>query len=118
LFLLYDGSELTSETKPMLSSFATLFCKRADCPASHTLLDYCRSLMSAREIPHIKIHLASCDFCGAELQLLGRYHDEPEQYSFAEMPLHLRRLAEDLLQESTTAITTFPELGQPREFSR
>ena len=102
----------------MLSSFATLFCKRADCPASDTLLDYCRSSLAARDTDYIESHLASCDFCGAELQLLGCYRDEPEDYAFVEMPLHLRRLAKDLLQRSTTPFTTFPEYEQHREVPR
>jgi hypothetical protein len=49
----------------------------------------------------IEDHLASCDFCNAELQLLKHYRCEPEEYSFAEMPAHLRRLAEALLKTAT-----------------
>ena len=48
----------------------------------------------------IETHLAACDFCGAELQLLNRYCDDAGEYSFVEMPSPLRRLAEDLLKNS------------------
>ena len=84
----------------MYSSLTRLFCKTADCPTSQALLDYSRSLMPPMIPIFIKEHLASCDFCGAELQLLARYRGEPEEYSFAEMPEHLRRLAQDLLSGS------------------
>src|SRR6267378_953866 len=102
----------------MLSSFATLFCKRADCPASQILFDYCRSLLTTKDGDCIKGHLATCDFCGAELQLLACHRDGPAEYSFAEMPLHLRRLTEDLLQKSSARLTRFPEFGEHRELSR
>jgi len=102
----------------MLSSFTTLFCKRAACPASQVLLEFHRSLSTPEDGDHIGRHLDSCDFCCAELQLLAWYHDEEEQDSFVPMPLHLRRLAEDLLGSNTTGLMNFPEFGEQREFSR
>jgi hypothetical protein len=98
----------------MPSSFASLFCKTAACPTSQALLAYRRSLMSSNELVYIQNHLASCEFCSAELQLLTRYRNEAEQYSFAEMPVQLRRLAEDLLTRSTEPFKGFAELaGNP-----
>jgi hypothetical protein len=98
----------------MSQSFASLFRKTAGCPTSQALLAYRRSLMSSDELVYIENHLVSCDFCNAELQLLTRYRNEAEEYSFAEMPVHLRRLAEDLLGRSTGPFKDFAELaGNP-----
>ena len=98
----------------MPSSFASLFRKTAGCPTSQALLAYRRSLMSSNELVCIENHLGSCDFCSAELQLLTRYRNEAEEYSFAEMPIQLRRLAEDLLTRSTEPFKGFAELaGNP-----
>lgn len=52
------------------------------------------------EPQHCKLvvsHLELCDFCRAELQLLGRLPDKPESVAVAEMPLSLRLLAESIL---------------------
>jgi len=84
----------------MALSFTNLFCKTAECPTSHALLAFRSSLMSPRERVFLEKHLAFCDFCSAELQLLSRHRYEAEEYSFAEMPAQLRRLAETLLKPS------------------
>ena len=92
----------------MYSSLIRLFCKTAECPTSEALLDYSRALMPPMIPIFIKDHLACCEFCGAEVLLLARYRGEPEDYSFAEMPEHLRRLARDLLNGSS-----LPFVGEP-----
>src|SRR6267142_7013593 len=98
----------------MSSSFAKLFRKTAGCPTSQALLAYRRSLMISNELVYIGNHLASCDFCIAVLQLLTRYRNEAEEYSFAEMPIPLRRLAEDWLGRSMEPFKGFAELaGNP-----
>ncbi len=85
----------------MTSSFTSLFCKTAGCPTAHTLLAFRRSDIGPADQAFIESHLASCDFCCAELQLLSRYRSEAEEYSFVEMPAQLRMLAEALLKPST-----------------
>jgi hypothetical protein len=102
----------------MLSSFATLFCKRSACPASCVLLEFRRSRLTTEDSDQVRAHLTHCEFCGAEVQLLAHYRDAPVDDSFAPMPLHLRRLAEDLLGISTTGLTDFPKFGEQRELSR
>jgi len=98
----------------MPSTFASLFRKTAGCPTSQALLAYHRSLISSNGLVCIENHLGFCDFCSAELQLLTRYRNEAEEYSFAEMPVQLRRLAEDLLMRSTEPFKGFAELsGNP-----
>jgi hypothetical protein len=101
----------------MSSTFTSLFCKTAECPASQALLAYRRSLLSPKELALIESHVGSCDFCSAELQLLARYHCEAEDYSFAEMPIQLRRLAEALLNRTTAPFKGLAELVEHRQLS-
>jgi hypothetical protein len=99
----------------MSSSFASVFRKTAGCPASQALLAYHGALTSSNELAYIESHLACCDFCSAEIQLLTRYRSEAEEYSFAEMPAQLRRLAEDLLTRSTAPFKGLAELRENRQ---
>jgi anti-sigma factor RsiW len=101
----------------MPSSLISLFCKTARCPTSQALLAYHRFDLAAKDRASIESHLASCDFCSAELQLLTHYRGDAEQYSFAEMPSQLRRLAEDLLKRSTATIRGLTELHESRQLS-
>lgn len=99
----------------MPSPIVSLFCKTTRCPASQALLAYRRSALATEGHVYIRDHLASCDFCSAELQLLTQYRNDVEEYSFAEMPAQLRRLAEDLLKTNTATIRGFAELGESRQ---
>jgi len=84
----------------MPSSLVTAFRKRVSCPSSETLLAFRRSHLSYEDSARIDSHLAICDFCNAELQLLTLHRSDIEEYAFAEMPTPLRRLAEGLLRTS------------------
>ena len=101
----------------MSSTFNSLFCKTAACPTSQALLAYHRSLLNSKELAFIESHVSSCDFCSAELQLLARYRCEAEDYSFAEMPIQLRRVAEALLNRSTLPFKGFAELVEHGQLS-
>ena len=94
----------------MSSSFATLFCKRASCPSSQSLLAYNRTLLGLHQTLEIEAHLAACDFCNAELQLLTRHYDSVDEDQVAEMPAQLRRLAESLLNRGAARV--LPELEE------
>lgn len=94
----------------MSQTFATLFCKTARCPTSQVLLAYRQSFMNPNDRLCVEQHLASCDFCSAEVYFLGRHLLEPEEYTFAEMPRPLRRLAEDLLKGGTLPFRRSAEL--------
>ena len=85
----------------MASAFATLFHKKVGCPSSQSLLEYVQSSLASQRARQIESHLADCDFCNAELQLLDRYQNTKDECSSPEMPLHIRRLAERLLHSST-----------------
>lgn len=86
----------------MVSSSATKFYKQATCPTSETLLSYC--VLGADERRRVAAHLAACDFCDAELQLLT-HHPPCEEgetlFEEAKMPSSLRHLAEALLAGDT-----------------
>jgi hypothetical protein len=79
------------------------FCKTAACPSSQTLLRYRRHHLPLQERATVEIHLRTCDFCSAELQLLQRHRINVENCATVEMPGNLRRLAEELLARKSFA---------------
>jgi hypothetical protein len=71
---------------------AKAFTKTRACPSSEDI--------SSRRLPRDKSiarHIAGCEFCAAEQSFLSAYSQTAEEYEPAEMPAHLRRLAEALL---------------------
>src|SRR6266849_3996304 len=98
----------------MASAFTTLFHKKVGCPSSQSLLEYDRLRPGSALSLRIEAHLASCDFCNAELQLLTRYRDTQDEYSFAEMPSQLRKLAERLLNGTATRFHVLRRLEENR----
>lgn len=76
----------------------TYFCKKAACPSAEKLLSYQAASLSREQEARITSHLIECDFCCAELHLLS--HSEQAEVGctqIAEIPAHLRRLAETIL---------------------
>ena len=98
----------------MTTPFASLFNKKAGCPSSQDLLDHDHGCLAFAHSQLIEAHLADCDFCNAELHLLNRYQNTQDEYSFAEMPLQLRGLAERLLHRTATPFHTLPGLEENR----
>ena len=78
-----------------------LFRKLRTCPGSETLLYFCFGSRVASGGGVVAEHVASCDFCGAEAQMLSLHAPPAEALPFAALPMPpaLRRLAEDLLAE-------------------
>jgi hypothetical protein len=78
----------------------SVFCKQLTCPSTDTLLSYGAAGLASELKAHVATHLAGCDFCGAELQLLTRHAPAAnvEHYERAKMPAPLRYLAESLLR--------------------
>ncbi len=72
-----------------------IFCKRLSCPPSETLLAYRSGHTSQTKRERILSHLADCEFCGAELQLLDRCPPEVEERQVCQIPAHLRILYEE-----------------------
>lgn len=90
----------------MRSCSTTTFCKLRACPSSGALLRYHDATLTREADRVVADHLSSCDFCGAELQLLSKFppKDAPSSQP-ARMPWHLYRLAKDLLTFSAGDIT-------------
>src|SRR5260370_12225426 len=94
----------------MTSAFASLFNKKIGCHSSQRLVDYHESRLGADQISRVENHLANCDFCNAELQLLTRHLNHGDECSFAEMPVQLRRLAERWLKSGVATLSVLPQL--------
>ena len=67
------------------------FRKRVDCPSSDTLLTYAGQSLLGTVRERVKLHLAHCDFCRAELYLLEK-HTPPAEVAYAHAPLPLALL--------------------------
>jgi hypothetical protein len=73
--------------------------KSKTCPTAATLLLYGEASLEEETHGEIGRHLAHCDFCGAELQLLTKFPPRGRAtFRPARMPLPLFRLAKDLLR--------------------
>ena len=87
------------------------FRKLKTCPSAEAMLLHGEALMTDEQQVSVAAHLAMCDFCGAEMQLLTRH--PPRQWSESsvahEMPLTLRRLAEELMAEPSLNRARFVE---------
>jgi len=84
------------------------FRKLRTCPRTETLLGFSAG---ARRGGRVAEHVESCDFCGAEVQLLSRHAPSAAALPFAAlaMPAPLRRLAQDILAEPSYNRTRFAE---------
>lgn len=81
----------------MRTSSITVFSKQASCPSAETLVSYNTSTLSGGLRAQVLEHLSSCEFCDAELKLLSKHTPADEEYALAEIPAHLRSLAEALM---------------------
>jgi hypothetical protein len=81
----------------MSSARGNGFTKTRGCPTSQSLLLYQNSELPSEHAAKISSHIAKCEFCNAELHFLAAHPPTSDGYSTAEMPLHLRVLAEGLL---------------------
>lgn len=71
------------------------FVKRPECPLSGALLAYAGESVTDWMREKIEVHLAHCDFCSAELQLLGKHPPLGEvEFVPAPLPLSFRLIAE------------------------
>lgn len=83
----------------MRSSSKVGFRKLLTCPQTEALLMFCRGEAATRD--SIAAHVRSCDFCGAETQLLSRFPPPANALPFAafSIPAPLRLLAEEIFSE-------------------
>lgn len=78
------------------------FCKKEECPTSEDLLTFQTGDMPLSEGVAIRRHLATCEFCSAEVEFYENYPpvvDNEETPNADAMPLPLYELAEALLSK-------------------
>lgn len=80
------------------------FSKNEDCPPSQTLLEYASGELSREAGAEIRPHLASCEFCSAEVDFYDKHplstvSDDSETVETSEMPSHLFELANALMKK-------------------
>ena len=85
----------------MPSKSTARFRKLRTCPQTETLLTFSQSAHAASRRGRVAEHVESCDFCGAEVEMLSRHAPAAGALALPAhaMPAHLRRLAEDVLAE-------------------
>jgi len=96
----------------MRSSSTANFRKTRTCPAAAVLLRYGRGALTGERRAAVAAHVAACDFCGAEAQMLSRFAPLTTKalpFVAAPLPQHLRRLAEDLLARPSYDRARFAE---------
>ena len=94
----------------MPSSTTAWYRKLRTCPRTETLLTF--SAGGRGGVGRVAEHVRTCDFCGAEVQLLSRHAPPADTLPFAVplvMPQHLRRLAEEILAEPSYNRARFAE---------
>lgn len=95
---------------------ANIYCKKAGCPSSESLLAFRTLGLSEQQALWVETHLDECEFCGAELQLLSEHAPpEDEECELVEMPSSLRCLAQSLLTPDWLHIESLAETTHERE---
>lgn len=90
----------------MRSTSTALFRKQRTCPPAE-------SILHRGQAAGVAEHVAACEFCGAEAQLLSRFPPSPTKYALPfvalSLPRPLRRLAEELMSEASLNRARFVE---------
>lgn len=94
----------------MGSNPGTDFRKKRRCPTSKDLDSYRRVLVESRQESDTANHLATCDFCASEFQLLSKLSLADNQCECRPVPSLLRALAEALLGNEQTSNQGFQHL--------
>jgi hypothetical protein len=81
------------------------FRKEKHCPSSFDLVEVASGALNGEQGLRIATHLASCDFCAAELEFYQHFPPEPIDITDAVMPEPLKELAEALLAHETIHIS-------------
>ena len=98
----------------MRSLAVSEFEKGRQCPSSEVLLSYQQRDLTSGQTSQIAFHLAACDFCSAELQLLSRCSPPGELYESPPMPVTLQALAEALLNRNRSAVDLLEQIFEQR----
>lgn len=74
------------------------FRKNENCPSSYNLLAFQSEDLLSKGGDSIRMHLANCEFCAAEVEFYAHYPQAEERVEAAEIPVPLFELAEALLR--------------------
>ena len=97
----------------MLLSKMKSFCKNEDCPSSNELLDFQDGDLRRERDSEIGRHLASCEFCSAEVEFYIHYPQADlasEPAEVAKIPAPLFELAEALLKNRNADVSSLNAL--------
>jgi len=86
------------------------FRKEKDCPTSFELADAADVELNGRDGLRLAAHLASCDFCAAELEFYKHYPPDLAEIAVPPMPRPLLELAEALIAKETIHIARLNSL--------
>lgn len=86
------------------------FRKEKDCPTSFELADAADAELNGQDGLRLAAHLASCDFCAAELEFYKRYPPDLSEIAVPPMPRPLLELAEALIAKETIHIARLNSL--------
>lgn len=86
------------------------FCKNANCPSSPDLLAFQCEKLALRKNREIDRHLATCEFCQAEVAFYAHYPPADESLETTEIPKPLYELARALLGNRRNDFSTLNEL--------
>lgn len=81
----------------MISQTLPVFKKNTACPPTTDIVLFFSDTLSGDKGRRLKQHLMTCDFCGAEADLIAHHSPGPEHFEIPTIPVALRRLAESLL---------------------
>ncbi len=95
----------------MSSAKVNKFAKSDSCPSTEQLLSFTLADLSMESASEVVSHLEMCDFCGAEAHFLSRHRTSSSPNALAEMPPHLRLLAESLLGKRGFECALFSSKG-------
>jgi hypothetical protein len=87
------------------------FAKRTTCPPANDVLLYLSEALSAPEKRRTLQHLRSCDFCGAEAELLVHHPLQTEEIAAPIMPEPLCLLAESMLTGGLSSVEDLADLN-------
>lgn len=77
----------------------TGFCKNENCPSSQELLGFEKGELAQPRAGEIRRHIASCEFCAAEVEFYSHYPQAEGAAEPAEIPAPLYELAEAILKK-------------------
>ena len=86
------------------------FRKEIHCPSSFALVDVVNGEIPGDEGLRIAHHLASCEFCAAELDFYAHHLPEAADGDIPSIPKPLRELAEALMEHETIHISRLRSL--------